>query len=122
MRTSVLALLAVAAALGISACGSSSASDDVVPKTVPNLSLPAGTAALAPASSSGSADQTSTSSSSQSQSQSQSSSGTPGTGTTGSTGTGTGTTGNGTSGNTGGTSPGEFSKFCQDNPGACPGN
>jgi hypothetical protein len=57
MRTSLLALLAVAA-LGVSACGSSTSSHDAVPKTVPDLSLPAGTSALVPASSSSSSDQT----------------------------------------------------------------
>jgi hypothetical protein len=136
----LLGLLAVAA-LGVSACGSDSSSHDVVPASVPNLTLPEGTAALPNPSSSSSADQTASSSGDQTTSTDQSS--TPSststgttpqttTGTTPQSGAGTGgattpgtTTGSGTTtgtGTTGGASPGEFSKFCQDNPGACPGN
>jgi hypothetical protein len=138
----LLAILAVAA-LGVSACGSDSSSHDVVPASVPNLTLPEGTAALPSSPNASSADQTAASSGDQTTSTDQSSTpsststGTTPQSTTGTTpqssaGAGTGgattpgtTTGAGTTtgtGTTGGASPGEFSKFCQDNPGACPGN
>jgi len=138
----LLGLLAIAA-LGVSACGSDSSSHDVVPASVPNLTLPEGTAALPSSPNASSADQTASSSSDQTTSTDQSSTpsststGTTPQSTTGTTpqssaGAGTGgattpgtTTGSGTTtgtGTTGGASPGEFSKFCQDNPGACPGN
>ena len=136
MRTYVVALLAVAC-LGLSACGSDDATHDVVPAALPELTPPPGSEALAQTSTgtsttqgdATSTDQTDTTSTDQTQTQSQAGtatgqtttppaqSGTGGTGT-GTTG-GTGGTGTSTSGGTGGVSPGEFSQFCKDNPGAC---
>lgn len=142
MRTYVLALLAVAG-LGLSACGSDSSSHDVVPSTLPDLTAPQGSGALAKPARSGT-DTTGGTTSTPSGSTSTPSSGTTGTATQGGTssggaapsGTGQGGTGGAgsggtasggtssgtTTGNTGGASPGEFNQFCQDNPGACPGN
>jgi hypothetical protein len=127
MRTYVVALLAVAC-LGLSACGSDDATHDVVPSSLPELTPPPGSEALAHTTST---DQTNTTSTDQTQTQGQAPAGTA-TGTTttppaqtGTGGTGTGTTGGtggtgtSTSGGTGGVSPGEFSQFCKDNPGAC---
>jgi cytoskeletal protein RodZ len=141
MRTYVVALIAVAC-LGLSACGSDDATQDVVPSTVPELTPPPGSAALAQTSTDASdtqsdtgttsTDQSDTTSTDQTQTQGQSSAG--GTATqpaqtqppaqSGTGGTSTGATGGtqsgGTStGGTGGVSPGEFSQFCKDNPGAC---
>jgi hypothetical protein len=149
MRTYVLTLLAVAC-LGLSACGSDESTHDVAPSSVPKLEAPQGSAALAKPADSTSSDQSGTTSTDANQSQDQSSSsGDTGDGTAqggatpdataqGGTGTGSGGTGSGTGGTgsgdsaggtdtdgdsgTGGTSPGEFNQFCQDNPGACPGN
>jgi hypothetical protein len=140
MRTIVLAVLA-ASCLALTACGGSSASHDVVPSTLPTLDVPQGSAALAkPAGTSTTAgssttgsgtstDQSSTTGTTGTTTTPPSTTGTtPGTGTTGTTGAGTGGTGSGgtgqttTNGGTGGAAPGEFSQFCQDNPGACPGN
>jgi hypothetical protein len=146
MRTYVLASLAVAC-LGLSACGGGDANHDVVPSSLPELTAPQGSVALSkPAGSSTTASGSQNQSQDQSSSSSSSSStngtttqggtssqtpapsttqgGTGGTGAGGTGGTGTGT-GTGTStgtGSTGGAAPGEFSQFCQDNPGACPGN
>jgi hypothetical protein len=140
MRTSVLALLAVAC-VGLSACGSDDASHDAVPSSLPQLTVPQGSSALAkPAGTSTTGAGSSSSGSSTTPDQTSSTAtGTTGTtpqstgqgtstqtGTTGGTGAGTG--GTGTSGQTtttdgtGGAAPGEFNQFCQDNPGACPGN
>jgi hypothetical protein len=140
MRTYVLALIAVAC-LGLSACGSDDATHDAVPSSLPELTPPPGAEALAKTSTgtsstqsadSTSTDQTDTTSTDQTQTQGQApaattpsqtttqapaQTGTGGTSTGGTGGTGTGTTtGNG---GTGGVSPGEFSQFCKDNPGAC---
>jgi hypothetical protein len=146
MRTYVVALIAVAC-LGLSACGSGDATHDVVPATVPGLTPPPGSEALAQTSTDSSntqsdtgttsTDQTGTTSTDQTQTQGQSSaggtatqpaqtqapaqSGTGGTstGSTGGTGSGGTSTGGTGNGGTGGVSPGEFSQFCKDNPGAC---
>jgi hypothetical protein len=138
MRTYVVALFAVAC-LGLSACGSDDATHDVVPASLPELTPPPGSEALANTSTGTSTDQTGTTSTDQSattstdqtQTQGQSTTGTTtpqtttqapatgGTSTGGTGGTGTGGTGTSTSGGTGGVSPGEFSQFCKDNPGAC---
>ena len=142
MRMYVIALLAVAC-LGLSACGSDDATHDAVPASLPELTSPPGAEALAQSSTgtsttqadTTSTDQTDTTSTDQTQTQGQAPAGTApsqtttqppastgtggtstGTGGTGGAGTGTGTTGNG---GTGGVSPGEFSQFCKDNPGAC---
>jgi hypothetical protein len=144
MRTYVVALIAVAC-LGLSACGSDDATHDVVPATVPELTAPPGAEALAQTSTDSSStqgdtgttstDQTGTTSTDQTQTQGQSSaggtttqaqpqqpaqSGTGGTSTGSTGGTQSGGTSSGGTGNggTGGVSPGEFSQFCKDNPGA----
>jgi hypothetical protein len=143
MRTCVLALLAVTC-LGLSACGGDDASHDVVPSSLPPLTVPQGSSALAkPAGTTTTGSSSSSSSSSSSQDQSTTGTNgatgtapqtttpgatTPGT-TTGNSGAGTGGAGSGTTtgqtttnGGTGGAAPGQFSQFCKDNPGACPGN
>jgi hypothetical protein len=143
MRTSVLALLAVGC-LGLSACGSNDAAHDVVPSSLPVLTAPPGSSALAKpsgTSTNGASSSSGTTTGTTPQTTTGQSGTTTGTtpptttgqtptGTTGGTGgAGTGGTGSGgtsgqttTNGGTGGTSPGEFNQFCQDNPGACPGN
>ena len=140
MRTYVVALLAVAC-LGLSACGSDDATHDVVPSSLPELTPPPGAEALAQTSTGTSStqsdttstDQTDTTSTDQTQTQGQAPAGTA-------TGTDDDAArarpapaapgpappvapvargGTSTSGGTGGVSPGEFSQFCKDNPGAC---
>jgi cytoskeletal protein RodZ len=146
MRARVLALLATAlvfsAGFGLAACGGNSTAGDVVPKSTPDLTAPAGADALAsgtstdqtPTTSTDTTSTTSTSTTPSTTSTGATSGAAPQTTTTqpqGNTGGTTttppqnttgGQTGTTTSGSTGGTSPGEFNKFCQDNPGACPGN
>ena len=132
MRTYVVALLAVAC-LGLSACGSDDATHDVVPSSLPELTPPPGSEALARTSTGTSStqsdttstDQTDTTSTDQTQTHGQAPAGTatgttttppPAQTSTGGTGTGTtggtGGTGTSTNGGTGGVSPGEFSQFC----------
>jgi hypothetical protein len=143
LRAVVLALLA-ACTLALGACGGDDSYGDTVPRSTPELTPPAGGDALA---GTGNADGTSTTSTDETTTDE-----TPGgTGGTGGTGTATtpapaatqpaAPSGAGTGGaatpttpttpaqpepdagaGTGGASPGEFSQFCQDNPGACPGN
>jgi hypothetical protein len=148
MRARVLALLATAlvfsAGFGLAACGGNSTAGDVVPKSTPDLTVPAGADALASGTSTTQTGTTSTDTTGTT-----STGTTPSTTSTGATGgaapqqttptqpqgtttggttttqppnTTGGQTGTTTGGSTGGTSPGEFNKFCQDNPGACPGN
>jgi hypothetical protein len=121
---------------GLAACGGDDATSDVVPKTVPAIVAPAD-ASLPPASTSttsttSTTDTTSTTGTAPSTSGGTSAtpstggtSATPSTGgtTTPSTGGTGGTSGGGTTGTstTGGTNSGGFSDFCQQNPGACPG-
>jgi hypothetical protein len=146
MRARVLALLATAlvfsAGFGLAACGGGSTTGDVVPKSTPDLTAPAGSDTLAAGATTNQTTTTSTDTTGTT-----STSTTPGTTSTGATsgaapqttttqpqsstsGTTTtappsstgGQTGTTTGGSTGGTSSGQFNKFCQDNPGACPGN
>jgi hypothetical protein len=139
VRTSVAVLAVLAAcAIGLGACGGDTSTGDEVPKSTPELTPPPGADALVP----GQSGTTGTATTSTEQATTQT---TPSTGTaTGGTSAGTTTTpaqpqqppaatggatttqpqpqrSTGGSG-TGGTSPGEFSQFCRDNPGACPGN
>jgi hypothetical protein len=144
MRARLPALLATvlvfSAGFGLAACGGSSTAGDVVPKSTPDLTAPPSADALATGTST---DQTPTTSTDTTGTTSTGTTPTTPTttggaapqptptqpqGTTGGTTTTTptnttgGQTGTTTGGSTGGTSPGEFNKFCQDNPGACPGN
>ena len=146
VRTSAVpvAVLLVTGALGLSGCGSDSNAADQVPKSTPDLTVPAGAEVVA-GGTTGSGSSTSTSTTgtdttgtnttgattapaaggtttsaappqTQAPAQTQAPSGGTG-GTGGATG---GTTGGGTGGGTGGN--GDFDEFCSQNPGACPGN
>jgi len=138
---SLLALLCTAIlAFALGACGDDELSGDVVPKSTPDLTVPAGSDSLAGTSTDQtSTDETSTDAQTTTGATTTDDQGTAG-GTSGDTtapsttqttpatpqGTGGTTTPQTqtqtTPGATGGTSPGEFNEFCQDNPGACPGN
>ncbi len=142
LRAVVLASLA-ACSLALGACGGDDSYGDTVPRSTPELTpLPgadalAGDQANADGSSTTSTDETTTDETPSA------SGGTGGTGTATtpapaptqpaapSSGAGTGGAATPTTpaqpeqdsgAGTGGTSPGEFNQFCQDNPGACPGN
>ena len=120
---------------GLAACGGNDATSDVVPKTVPDIVAPANAglpaATTSTTSTTSTTDTTSTTgaapSTSGGTSATPSTSGgtspTPSTGGTTTPSTGTGGTTGGTTGTstTGGTNSGGFSDFCQQNPGACPG-
>ena len=134
LRLRAFALAVVAAcAFGVGACGGDPSYGDPVPASTPELTPPAGADALA--------DESATTTDEDSTTTDTGTTGTaPSTGGTATGGTATGTPtqttpqpGAGTGGaagtttqapqdDTGGTSPGEFNQFCQDNPGACPGN
>jgi hypothetical protein len=141
--------LGAAGTLSIAACGGDSTGGDVAPRSTPDLTVPNGADALA-RDASGSTTSTSTTDTSTGTTTAAPEAGVPtdtgaaapaepqpqqsapssttggavpdsqggGTGGTGGAG-GAGTTGSG-GGGTGGA--GDFNQFCQDNPGACPGN
>jgi len=114
-----LLIVAVLCAAVVAGCGGTDVSSDAIPKTTPELTVPSNDTSLA-------APQTSTTSTTTTPT---TTSTTPATG--GATATPTQTTpatGGAPAGgttttppNTGGASPGGFSNFCRQNPGACPG-
>ena len=137
------AVLAAAPSLTLAACGGDSSSGDVAPKSTPTLTVPAGADALAAEGDGGSSttgttsttdttdtttDPTATQAPSAAPTPTQAPAPTqtqaPPASTAGGASPqaeepeGSDTTGNG--GGTGGA--GDFNQFCQDNPGACPGN
>jgi len=139
IRASVLAVLA-ACALALGACGGDESYGDKVPRSTPELTPPPGADALVPDQDT-TAQTDTTTSTDETTTTTTPSAGAP----SGAAGAGTQTTpaqpqqspsttggaaptqpqqSPSTTGGagTGGTSPGEFSQFCRDNPGACPGN
>src|SRR4051794_29467778 len=143
-----LVVLAVAfGALGIAGCGADDSAGDPIPKSTPDLTVPAGADALAGGTNATSSTPTTststtgtnttgtttapaagggTTTSAAPAAPAQTQAPSAGTGAAGGTGGGTGGTGGGTGGTGGGTGGtgngnGGFNEFCQQNPGACPG-